>query len=128
MFKLRDCVQSDKIDWDELSYNPNAIHLLEQNLDKVHWLWLSANPNAIHLLEQNLDKINWKGLSENPNASHLLEQNLDKINWRNLLCCNPGIFEYDYEAMKKTRDPIKHELMIERFNPKHIHQFSSWGF
>ena len=74
-------------------------------LDKIEWYWLSRNPNAIHLLEQNLDKIDWKALS-----------------------FNPGIFEYDYEAMKKTRDPIKNELMIERFHPKHIHQFSSWGF
>ena len=105
MFKLRDWVQSDKIDWEWLSRNPNAIHLLEQNLDKVDWCNLSRNPNAIHLLEQNLDKIYW-----------------------GMLSYNPGIFEYYYEAMKKTRDPIKHELMIERFNPKHIHQFSSWGF
>ena len=88
---------------------------------------MSGNPNAIHLLEQKLDKIHCGRLSDNTNAIHLLEQNLDKIYWE-MLSYNPGIFEYDYEAMKKTRDPIKHELMIERFNPKHIHQFSSWGF
>jgi len=110
-----------------LSRNPNAIHLLEQNLDKIDWEWLSDNPNAIHLLEQNLDKVDWELLSDNPNAIHLLEQNLDKVDW-GILSSNPDIFEYDYEAMKKTRDPINHELMIERFNPKHIHQFSSWGF
>ena len=127
MFKLRDWVQSDKIDWEWLSRNPNAIHLLEQNLDKIDWDVLSENPNAIHLLEQNFDKVDWGDLSDNPNAIHLLEQNLDKVHWR-YLSNNPGIFEYDYEEMKKTRDPIKHELMIERFNPKHIHQFSSWGF
>jgi hypothetical protein len=57
MFKLRDWVQSDKINWVGLSENPNAIHLLEQNLDKINWVALSENPNAIHLLEQNLDKI-----------------------------------------------------------------------
>ena len=34
---------------------------------------ISRNPNAIHLLEQNMDKIDWKFLSENPNAIHLLE-------------------------------------------------------
>jgi hypothetical protein len=39
--------------WEILSGNPNAIHLLEQNLGKVDWDELSANPNAIHLLEQN---------------------------------------------------------------------------
>jgi hypothetical protein len=35
-----------------LSMNPNAIHLLEQNLDKVHWALLSMNPNAIPLLSK----------------------------------------------------------------------------
>jgi len=33
---------------------------------------LSRNPNAIHLLEQNLDKVSSEGLSQNPNAIHLL--------------------------------------------------------
>jgi hypothetical protein len=36
--------------WDELSYNPNAIHIFEKNLDKLKWTDLSGNPNAIHLL------------------------------------------------------------------------------
>ena len=48
-----------KIDWYALSSNPNAIHLLKQNVDKIDWCSLSLNPNAIHLLEQNQDKINW---------------------------------------------------------------------
>jgi hypothetical protein len=49
-----------------LSLNPNAIHLLEQNQDKIWWEMFSLNPNAIHLLEQNQDKINWERLSRNP--------------------------------------------------------------
>jgi hypothetical protein len=38
------------VDWYELSYNKNAIHILENNLDKVDWKMLSYNPNAIHLI------------------------------------------------------------------------------
>ena len=38
-----------------LSMNPNAIHILENNLDKVDWRFLSDNPNAIHIIENNLD-------------------------------------------------------------------------
>ena len=49
--------------------------------NKISWQWLSGNPNAIHLLEQNEDKINWDRLSGNPNAIHLLEKNMDKIHW-----------------------------------------------
>ena len=74
----------DKIDWEELSRNPNAIHLLEKNLDKIDWSYLSTNPKHMHILEKNLDKIDWEYLSENPNAIDLLEKNQDKINWGDL--------------------------------------------
>ena len=42
----------DKIDWDYLSENPNAIHLLEKNPDKINWYWwywLSKNPSIFEL-------------------------------------------------------------------------------
>jgi hypothetical protein len=41
-----------------VSYNENAIPLLEKNTDKINWTWLSLNPNAIPLLDKNTDKIN----------------------------------------------------------------------
>ena len=33
--KFRDWIDVDKIDWGYLSYNPNAIYLLEQNQNKI---------------------------------------------------------------------------------------------
>ena len=57
---------------------------------KISWFYLARNPNAIHLLEQNLDKINWVILSANPNAIYLLEQNVDKIYWSYLTCIKPA--------------------------------------
>ena len=33
--------------WYELSGNPAAIHILEENLDKVHWGRLSGNPSLV---------------------------------------------------------------------------------
>ena len=97
--KLLDWVLLDKIDWGVLSLNPNAIHLLEQNIDKINWHSLSLNPNAIYLLEQNMDKIDWLYLSFNPNAIYLLEKNIDKIDWYNL-SANPNIFEIDKNQLK----------------------------
>ena len=47
--------------------------LFEENFDKVHWNTLSQNPNAMHLIEANPEKIDWNWLSANPNAIHLLE-------------------------------------------------------
>ena len=93
--KLRDWIPIDKINWDRLTRNPNAIHLLEKNLDKVNWCLLSQKPNAIYILEKNLDKVNWYWLSE-----------------------NPSIFEYDYEAM--TERPFVEELMQHLYHPDRL--------
>ena len=41
-------------------------------LDEVSWFRLSGNPNAIHLLENNLDKLSWKWLSTNPNIFKII--------------------------------------------------------
>ena len=47
MFELRDFFQNniEKLNWNCLSSNPNAIHLLEENPDKIDWFWLSSNPS-----------------------------------------------------------------------------------
>ena len=52
-------------------FQPTQGHLLEKNIDKVNWDSLIRNPNAIHLLEKNPDKIDWDWLSYNENAIHL---------------------------------------------------------
>ena len=68
--KLLDWIPLDKLDWKLLSFNLNAIHLLESvilDMDKLNWGLLSSNPGAIHLLEKNIDKIDWWFLSKNPN-------------------------------------------------------------
>ena len=116
-----------KIRWYFLSANPNAIHLLEKNLDKIDWCHLSENPNAIHLLEKNLDKIDWSHLSCNPNAISLLKENQDKINWR-MLSCNPNIMELvcdlDYDAMKQSMQPLAEELTAYVFHPLRMNRIA----
>ena len=120
--KLRDWVDEEKLDWECLSSNPNAIHILEKNLAspeglvKVNWWYLSGNPNAIHILEkklaetEGLDKVDWWWLSKNPNAIHILEKNLDKVDWE-WLSRNPSIFTKDKrkeeELMKLRWTKIK---------------------
>jgi len=88
----------DKVNWQYLSGNPNAIHILKNNLDKVHWHSLSVNPNAIPILENNLDKVSGYCLSMNPNAIHLL-------------------FKYDYQTMKQNNKDFCEELVQKVFNP-----------
>jgi hypothetical protein len=67
---------NNNINWFSLSRNPNAIHILECNQDKIEWEYLSLNKNAIHLLKNNKDKIDWEMLSLNENAIELLEEKI----------------------------------------------------
>jgi len=39
MLKLKSFIHLDKICWEWLSSNPNAIHLLEQNPNKIYMLY-----------------------------------------------------------------------------------------
>lgn len=90
---------SNKVDWEYLSMNPNAIELLRANPSKIDWRALSKNPKAIELLKERveyenglgleeynklLNRINWLSLSKNPNAIELLKANPAKIHWGSL--------------------------------------------
>jgi len=61
--KLRDWIDINKIVWDFLLLNKNAIELIKENLDKIDWDLLSMNKNAIEILKENKDKIVWDLLS-----------------------------------------------------------------
>ena len=103
------------IDWDDLSSNPNAVHILEKNLDKVDWDCLSGNPNAIHILEKNIDKVDWDCLSGNPNAVHILEKNIDKVDWGDL-SWNPNAVH----ILEKNIDKVDWEWLSGNPNAIHI--------
>jgi hypothetical protein len=53
---------------------------------------------------------------------NLLELIRLNINWKNKLniLTNPGIFEYDYIAMKETKTRINRELMEYVWNPNRL--------
>ncbi len=94
-YKLKDWIPPEKLDWRNLSENPNAIELLKNNPTKIVWGNLSENPApyAIKLLKENQDKIDWELLSSNPNdeAIELLKENQDNIDWKTF-SENPAIF------------------------------------
>ena len=117
-YKLLDWIPLEKLNWNWLSKNPAAIHLLEQNPDKINWNWLSFNPEAIHLLEQHLDKIRWDWLSSNPKAIHILEQHSNKIYWSKL-SMNPEAIHLISKALEQNLDKI-HWLELSA-NPAAIH-------
>ena len=114
----------DKINWRNLSREPSAIGILEKNINLIDWVELSMNPGAVHLLKANPDKIVWRSIcyNHNPKAVDLLKNNMDimdPFNWT-ILSKNPGIFELDYEALKKRIEPLKEELIQSSMHPNRI--------
>lgn len=56
---LRDWVEPNKLNWSNLSTNPNAIDLLKQHIYKIDWSRISYNPNAMPIIEKHFNKVNW---------------------------------------------------------------------
>lgn len=101
-YHLREWISIDKLDWDHLSFNPNAMELLKANprptrirfigagslvtQHKNNWGMLSYNPSAMDLLMDNPDNIDWMSLSENPSAAaiELSTDNQFLIHWAEL--------------------------------------------
>lgn len=122
----------EHIPWHTLASKINALPLLCKYLHKFNndlnfWYNLSTNPGAFKILNNNVDKINWTGLCLNthPKVIHLLEKNQEKIDWENFFQ-NPNIFIYDYDAMRKHCLIFKEELIKNRFHPRNICKFYDW--
>jgi hypothetical protein len=95
--------------------------------DKLNYYCLSENEKAIKLLSQNQDKIDWNRLSRNPNAIELLKENPDKIYWISF-SVNPAIFELDYEAMKRNNEGIYEELIKEVMKPSRVFKNPNYDY
>lgn len=101
------------VDWYELGYNPNAIHIIEKNMHKITFTTLASNPNAIDIIDKYIDghifddvsdeNDFWEDLCENPNAYKILKKNINKINWEAL-------------ALNKNINNIFTNLMIDKNN------------
>lgn len=154
---LKEWVDKDKLSWALLSFNYNAIHMLENNLNKINWSNLCKNPNAYSILKSNIsenlsniskydwkflsytppeifpilekypDKINWDSISSLPEAIPILEKNLDKVNWL--------LFSKMPEAipiLEKNLDKVDWNFLSMNSNAIHILENNlnkiSWSF
>ena len=94
----------EEVNWYTLClYAPKTLMpLIERHKDKIYWNGLSANPNAIEILNkpENIDNIDWDKLSRNPLAIELLKNNPDKINWYEL-STNPSLWKQEVPELPK---------------------------
>jgi len=130
-YELRDWIPIDKLDWDNLVYNPNAIDLLDANPGKINWGNLPSNSNnegSVFLLRKYVfgnpkykkfvNDIDWIQLSSNPYAIDLLETKIkeggaDAIEWA-VLSSNPSAI--DLLTDKWEEDKRLKVLDIEQYN------------
>jgi hypothetical protein len=119
---FRDPRPYKNIDWNMLSMNPNALHILKNNPERINYMRLCSNknPEAIRMLEQNMDEIDWPTLASNPSAIQLLEANQEKVRHLKPLAKNPAIFVYDYEMMKRNHMDLKEELIRTVWSPTRV--------
>ena len=125
-YELRDWIPKERLRWDILVYNYNAIDLLDANPDMIVWENLPSNTNqegVASLIRKYVfgnpkykkfaDNIDWAQLSSNPFAIDLLETIIkaggsdptnNRVDWY-LLCKNPA-------AIHILSDP-KHLKLIE---------------
>ena len=111
-YTLRDWIPHDKLNYDMLSKNPNAVDFLIENKIKLNWAHLSenTNPKAIELLEANPDEIYWEQLSANPSAIKLLKANKDNI-----------------RLIQLSENPNAIELLRERIDIENKSTNLRWG-
>lgn len=91
-YELRYWIPRDRLNYNSLSLNPNAVGILGKQCFFINWKYFSANPYAIDILEKNINRLNWCYLSKNKNAIHILKQKPSKINWF-YISANPNAIE-----------------------------------
>ena len=81
MFKLKDWIDKDKIDWSYLSLNPSAraIALLEKNQDKINWRQLSLNPSIFEYDYKGMKDAMYKGIKEDLVKNRFHPKNIPKF-------------------------------------------------
>ena len=131
IYKLLNWIDIDKLDFEILSENSNAIHLIEKNLNKIKLEWLIKNINAsgffdiimhyYRYIDINSDDYEdndyfdyFREFSRNPNSIYLLEKNPNKIYWR-YLSENPNAIH----LLEQNLDKIDWRYLSE--NPNAIH-------
>ena len=79
MFKLKDWIDQDKIDWIQLSSNPSALTLLEHNQDKIVWTQLSENPAIFEYDYKGMKDAMYKGIKEDLVKNRFHPKNIPKF-------------------------------------------------
>ena len=79
MFKLKNWIDQDKINWELLSSNPSTISLLENNQDKIVWSRLSGNPAIFEYDYKGMKDAMYNGIKEDLVKNRFHPKNIPKF-------------------------------------------------
>jgi len=133
-------IDINKLNWDNLSENPNAINLLNKNFDKINWNRLSKNinPKIKNLLEKRIEyekelsdeeykklsnKIDWYSLLLNPNIENfkkLLRFNKIENKW--------DVISKNSNAINFIKDHIKFERSLNKSEYDNLKYFEQINY
>ena len=117
VYKLRDWVPLDKIDFMTIAFNPLAIDLIETHIEKIYdTSLLFNNNNAKHIVEKlfNISEYNevcWQAISSSEEYATIIEENFQYIidSWmflsRYQFGKNPGIVHLMENFIKRDFHP-----------------------
>jgi hypothetical protein len=130
--KLLDWISLDKIDWNDLSKNPNAITIFDDfNFDNLNSKGLLKYLIKIKYVikDDNIYKANFKSYYYKTVIKDFVGfTNIEDIPGLKGHFLN-NIFEVDYKFLKDRMDStIGEELMKVMFHPKNINKFQDWGY
>ena len=115
-------MNDNKINWDRLSSNINAIKICENNLNKVNWYKLCQNVNGLDIIKKILSKnpndkrLKWNLMlkNDNENIYDILSYKLDidnefrELNWVDVaISTNKGVLKLLRDVYNKNPNDIK---------------------
>ena len=115
-------MNDNKINWDKLSSNINAIQICENNLNKVNWYKLCQNANGLDIIKKILYKnpddkrLKWNLIlkNDNENIYDILSYKLDidnefrELNWVDVaISTNKGVLKLLRDVYNKNPNDIK---------------------
>jgi len=109
------------------------MHIIQEHPQKMVWYAMCGNPSdtAMNMVRENFQNITgpsasgkWIYLSSNPNskAIDILREHQENIIW-DMFSKNPGIFELDYDFLRRRMNLIRDELMGKTWHPS---RFEEW--
>jgi len=115
-------MNDNKLNWDRLSSNINAIEICENNLNRINWGKICQNPNGLHIIKKiayknpNDKRIKWNLMLDNVNENiyeilsykFQFDNEFKELNWFSVaLSTNKGVLKLLRDVYDRNPKDLK---------------------